>query len=102
MKPKGHYILIKPDEVQETSEGGIVLNVDAARELAATTSGEVVAIGPTAWMAYDYDKPNWKQWAVVGERVNFVRHASTLVKDPVTGDKYFVIADENVLTSTGD
>lgn len=101
MKPKGHYILVQPDAVEEKSEGGIVLNIDEDREFAATTSGTVVAIGPTAWMAYDYDKPAWKPWAKVGEHISFVRHASTIVKDLETGDKYFVLADENVLVSTG-
>lgn len=97
MKPKGHYVLIQPDDVEETSDGGILLNVNTDRELAATTTGTVVAIGPTAWMAYDYDKPEWAPWAKVGERVTFVRHVSTIVLDKESGTKYFVIADENIL-----
>ena len=102
MQPKGHYVLIKPDAVEEASDGGIILNVDARRELAATTRGTVVAIGPTAWMAYDFDKPTWKPWADVGERVVFVRHAATIVIDKESDEEFFIIADENILSSTGD
>ena len=102
ISPKGHYVLIKPDPVEEASEGGIILNVDYKRELAATTTGTVVAIGPTAWMAYDFDKPAWKPWAEVGERVFFVRHVGKLITDPDTGEEYFLMADENILCGIGE
>lgn len=99
LNPTGHYVLIKPDEVEEVSREGIILNVDAKRELAAKTRGTVVKVGATAWYAYDYDKPTWKPWAQPGDYVQFVRHAATLVMDPDTEEEYFIIADENILAT---
>ena len=94
--PTGHHVLIKPDEIEKVSEGGIVLetafNSDRQqREKAATTTGTIVAIGETAWLDFADGKP----WAQIGDRVYFTRHVSKSIKD---GDEeYFLMTDENVL-----
>lgn len=95
--PKGHYVLIKPDEVSETSEGGIILNNNVRQERAATVTGEIVAIGPMAWKAFDGADPNWVPWAEVGERVYFTKYVSKVIIDEETEVEYFLISDENIL-----
>ena len=47
--PTGHHVLIKPDAVEEKSEGGILLQTafdqnTLTREKAATTTGVIVAV----------------------------------------------------------
>ncbi len=104
----GHYVAIAPDEVEKVSEGGIVLaaqyNDDhASRELAATTTGTVISIGPDAWVAFKSNKP----WAKVGDRVSYMRHTGKVILDEgdldVDGQpkKVFVFVDENVIWNYG-
>ena len=94
LEPTGHHVLIRPDEVEEISEGGIVVVSDETqrkREHAATTTGTIVAVGKNAWKAFDDGEP----WANVGDRVYFTRHVSKDIKD---GDEhYFLMTDDNVL-----
>ena len=98
--PTGHHVLIKPDAVEEKSEGGILLQAafdsnNLSREQAATTTGEIVAVGDTAWLDFAGDKP----WAKVGDHVYFTRHVSKEIKD---GDEtYFLLTDENILAIMG-
>lgn len=94
--PTGHHVLIKPDEVEKVSEGGIVLQASfdnslQQRERAATTTGEIVAVGKTAWLDFAGDEP----WAKVGDRVYFTRHVAKEIKDGE--EEYFLMTDENVL-----
>jgi len=103
--PKGHYVLIKPDSLEEQDDvykaakaAGIVLDKNVtSREVAATTTGTVVAIGPMAWRAFDRSDPDWEPWAKVGERVFFQKFVSKQIIDEETADEYFLTADENVL-----
>ncbi len=102
-KVTGHYIAIKPDDIEKVSDGGIVLAAEydsnlKSREEAASTRGVIIDIGPDAWKAFESDKP----WAKVGDIVHFVRHASKIIED--TSDmkdgkptKIFVLVDENVI-----
>ncbi len=99
----GHYVAIKPDDVEKVSDGGIVLATEydsnlKSREEAASTRGTVIDIGPDAWKAFGSDEP----WAKVGDKVHFVRHASKIIED--TDDmkdgmpaKIFILVDENVI-----
>ena len=94
LEPTGHHVLIKPDEVEEVTETGIVVITDEQskrRELAATTTGEIVAVGRNAWKAFDDGEP----WAHVGDRVYFTKHVSKVIEDNNT--EYFLMTDDNVL-----
>lgn len=105
IKPKGHFILIKPDDVEEkdevlkgAKEAGIYIpENDMKRERAATQTGVIVAVGPMAWKAFDRDDPDWQPWAVVGERVFFQKYVQKEITDESTGEMYFVLADENII-----
>jgi len=104
----GHYVAIKPDPVEEISQGGIILASDydddeAARQLAATITGTIISIGPDAWVAFKSKKP----WAKVGDRVYYIRHVAKMIDDPDDLDKFgkprkiFIIADENITWCLG-
>ena len=104
----GHYIAVKPDNVEKKSKGGIVLAEDYdsnqhSRAEAAATTGIVIDVGDMSWKAYDGNHPEWKPWCEKGDRIVFTRHVAKIYndKDDLDDDgnpkKIFIIADENVL-----
>lgn len=100
LRPCGHYVLVKPDPVEKTTQSGIVLyshENEAKREEVARVKGTLVAAGETAWDAFGGDK-----WAQVGDHVYFKRHVSDRFEDEndIVNDKpqvYFLMSDENIL-----
>lgn len=105
ISPKGYFVLVKPDSLEErdevykaAKEAGIYLSSESQeREFAATQTGTIVAIGPTAWKAFDRNDPDWKPWATVGERVFFQKFVSKTIIDEETKEEFFLMADENIL-----
>ena len=48
--PKGDRVLVKPDVIEETTPGGIVIpKADRDKHQLAQMSGVLVAVGPDAW-----------------------------------------------------
>ena len=94
LQPLGFRVLIKPKDVEEMTAGGIIV-VDETREAERRTTqvGHIVAVGNTAWAAYDDGKP----WAEVGDKVVYVKYGGKLIKDPDTGVEYVLLNDEDVL-----
>jgi co-chaperonin GroES (HSP10) len=90
--PAGHKILVRPKPV-ETKHGDIILVKDEVRELAATTEGEVVALGPTAYLKVDDGRP----WVQVGDKILYAKYAGALAVDPATKENYIVIHDVDVV-----
>lgn len=69
IKPTGHHVLIKIQEVEQKSAGGIILSATThKKEQAGGQFAEVLAVGPTAWA--EYETP----WAKVGDTVLTVRY----------------------------
>ena len=102
IKPTGHHVIIEPDEVEVTTESGIVIATDTntiAREKAATTRGHIVAVGPTAWTDPGL---GGVPWAKVGDYVYFTRHVSKTITDTESGKDYFLLTDDNVLAIIGE
>ena len=93
--PAGDRILIKPEEVEKTSEGGIIL-VDEYTEKQglAQVFGTLVAAGVDAWS--DYEKP----FAKVGDRVLFAKYGGLMVtgKDGVS----YRLTNDTDITATVD
>ena len=101
LKVLGHRVLIKLEEIEEVSQGGIVLPTEydkdlKSREEAATTTGYIINIGDTAWQDPGL---GGKPWAEVGDKVIFTKYGSKLVTDPETGQKYAVVNDEDIILS---
>jgi co-chaperonin GroES (HSP10) len=91
INPVGWRVLIKPQEVREVSEGGIILTTEVTkdREQMGNTTGVVVAMGDQCYA----DEPT--PWCVVGDKVIFAKYAGLLYlgKD---GFKYRMINDKDI------
>jgi co-chaperonin GroES (HSP10) len=90
LAPAGHRILVKPDEVEEVSKGGIILDTrNKDREEHGQCFGTIVGIGPNAWNIHDGEP-----WAKVGDRVLFARHGGFAIK--ISGKLHRVMNDEDI------
>ncbi len=87
--PVGHRVLIQPDPVDEVSKGGIIM-VQDKRQQEAQATGVIIAIGPSAWKAFDDGSP----WAQVGDRVYYAKYGGYLVKDGQA--EYRLLNDEDI------
>lgn len=103
--PTGDRILVKPDEIEKTTKGGIVIpDTVAELHMDAQTSGTLVAIGPDAWTHFTeswggaaeklrrgYSEP----FANVGDKVMFAKFGGQRVwgKD---GQEYRVLNDVDI------
>lgn len=91
--PKGYRILVQPDEIEQVTEGGIVLAVDKTLERAAQKKGTLLAVGETAWS----DLGDGEPWAKVGDWVMYAQHAGRTVEDPVTKKTYLMLNDKDIV-----
>ena len=97
INPVGHRLLVLPEEVEETSEGGIIIHVGGQkdREQLAQIRGTVVAMGTTA-----YDDQN-DPWCKVGDFITFGKYSGLIYKGTETkdGKEYRVINDLDVVAT---
>lgn len=103
--PAGDRILVKPDPIETTTEGGIVLpDSEADRYALAQTLGVVVAVGPDAWIHHVDRGPKGNMiskrgyqgpFAEPGDRVCFAKFGGMDVpgKD---GEGYRILNDVDV------
>ena len=104
LKPKGFRVLVYPMPIEEVSEGGIILhdNRSDRQKLAEQSIGILVAVGKTAWHAFDKKRgPNGEvipgePWAEVGEKVCYARHSGSFIEDPVTKEIFVLLNDEDI------
>lgn len=98
-KPVGHKVLVKPEPVEEKSQGGILLAPETVeKEGMAQIKAEVVAVGGNAFFEHNIDK-GYVPWrglmAGPGDRIVMAKYAGVLIKD---GDEeYRLINDLDVL-----
>lgn len=94
INPKGHRILVLPDEVETKTASGIVVATGTAelREQLAQVDGIVIAMGNTCFS----DQP--ESWCAVGERVIFGKY-SGIIRDGKDGKKYRIINDLDVVAT---
>ena len=97
INPKGHRIIIKPDKVEDTSAGGIILQVDEKLEKAGIQRGVLVAVGDQAWKAFSTDFTG-EPWANVGDYIYYSRYAGKIQIDPIDDEEYMILNDEDVLS----
>ena len=96
IKPAGHRVLVKPDEIEEVTEGGIILaQTDKSRKEDAQQSGTLVQVGPTAWKAFDEGEP----WANVGDKVLFAKYGGYSVD--LDGELHRIMNDEDITAVVG-
>jgi co-chaperonin GroES (HSP10) len=94
--PTGYRVLVKPDDIEKVTKGGIVLVTDEKLERAAQHVGTVVSVGRQAWKAFskNYDGD---AWANVGDRIIYSKYAGKYVKDPETKEQFVILNDEDVV-----
>jgi len=87
-----HRLLIKPIDLEEKTESGIIVKWDK-REQAAAESGIVVDMGSTCFDAFGTTPA--KEQISVGSKVLFAKYSGKEVKD---GDKRFLLMnDEDIV-----
>ena len=100
--PLGDRVLIKPDEVEKTSEGGIILVDLGERHAMAQSIGTVVDVGPDCWLDHVERGPDGVKtvgfsapFASPGDRVCFAKYGGLQVtgKD---GEQYRVMNDVDI------
>ncbi len=93
--PVGHRLLVKPAQVEEKTESGIIVSVgvQADRERLAQIKGVVVAVGSTAYS----DQPT--PWCKEGDFITFGKYSGLIYKGDETldGEEYRVINDLDVV-----
>lgn len=98
----GNRIIIKHDDVEKVSEGGIVFAQTEKfmrEEKAATETGTIVDIGPSAWLD---PALGGEPWCKVGDRVVYARYSGKFIKDPADGEEYVVINDDAIQALLGE
>lgn len=98
--PVLHRILVRPDKVEEKDSklkaarraGIVLIEEEYSREQAAVDTGEVLAIGETAFRDFNTTSP-----IAVGDHIVYARHAGKLVEDPDTEEKLVILNDEDVV-----
>lgn len=89
IKPLGERVLVKAEEVPNTTKGGILLP-EVAKEL--PQKGQVLAVGPGKLGDDSYRIP---MSVNVGDRVLFRQYAGSLVKD--LGDDVFMMSEQDIM-----
>ena len=93
IQPAGHRVLVKVQEAEETTANGIIIpKAIADKHTEAGIIGTVVAIGPTAWKAFD----DGQSWAEVGDVVAFAKYGGFILEDPTTKEQFRLLNDEDI------
>ena len=91
IKPVLHRILIKLDQVEEVTKGGIIIAADLIKkERKAVEKGTVVAIGETCFNDYGGSQDTVK----VGDRVIIAQYSG---KEVDKENNIVVVNDEDIL-----
>jgi chaperonin GroES len=101
--PCGDRVLVKPDVIEETTQGGIVIpETVLSHHMDAQTSGTLISVGPDSWKHYtEYSNEGTTvrgfstPFAKVGDKVMFAKYGGQKVwgKD---GVEYRVLNDIDI------
>lgn len=101
LNPSGWFLLVEEKRVEKKTAGGIILAAetqDAERYL--TTTGKVVAMGPSCYAAEAF---HGKQWCKVGDIVMFHKHAGYRIElktdDPDNPPRYRLLKDNDIFAT---
>ena len=95
IKIVGQRVLVKPDPIEEKTSSGLLIarpqDVERA-ERAATEKGVVVQVSSIAFQDIGDGTP----WCAEGDYIIYAKHSGKDIKDPDTGERYYMIRDEDV------
>lgn len=109
LKPTGYYVLVKMEEVEVTSEGGIILSTkeEGEREQKGHDIGTIVSMGPTSWSGFQgcdavTAEARAEQWGCkVGDKVEFNRYEGKTPRYEEFQD-YRIIQDAHIIGVIGE
>jgi len=91
----GYRILLKTDEIEKVTDGGIILVQDEKLVESGQQFGTVVGIGADCWT--DSKGNHLNPWCKEGDKVLYAKHAGRFVYDPATNEEYMVLNDTDIL-----
>ena len=93
IKALGPTLVVLPEQVEEKSEGGIIISTTSQRdrEQMAQCEGVVIDIGSLCWK----DQADETPWCSVGDRIVFAKYAG-LMRKGSDGKEYRIISDLDV------
>ena len=94
-----HRILLKP-QTEQVTKGGIVIPKSEKELAVEADTGEVVAIGDTAFQAFGYSVDNLP--IKVGDIVWFARYGARRIQFPDDPTVYMACNDEDILFKDQD
>jgi co-chaperonin GroES (HSP10) len=98
--PTGHRVLVRVEQVERTTESGIIIaDITADKEQLGQDGGVVVELGNTAYSDQS------EKWCKPGDYVKFGKYAGQLIrpKEALDGIEYRVLNDlDIVLVKQGD
>lgn len=95
----GYRLVIKPDDLEEYTKGGIAL-VHSKYEDTAVQTGTILSIGDYAWRAFDTTesgKPCGLPWAKTGDRIVFSKYAARFFQYDEDSERVAFINDQDVI-----
>ena len=87
-----HRVIIKP-HIETQTKAGIILARDERGQAINSDKGEILMIGPKAWVDFKCETPPVK----VGDKVYYAKYGAKVLKDEDTGELYIILNDEDVL-----
>ena len=94
----GFRVLVKPDPVEETSKGGIVIISDKRLEANATITGVVLDVGPEAYRAFNKSAGvEYSPWVKPGDHIYYAKYAGKWIEDKATKEALLYLNDEDVV-----
>lgn len=92
LSARGRKFIVKPEEINEVTNGGIVIPKTALdRERQASMYGIVVDIGENCWD----DIGDGSKQAKIGDKVVYAKYAGVDIK--FEGEDYRVLLDEDLI-----
>lgn len=101
--PCGNRVLILPDEIEEVTEGGIIIAETIAEKHAMSqTTGQLVEIGPDAFIHEVTRGPDGTTvsgytapWAQSGDRICFAKYGGLMLSGK-DGKEYRLMNDKDI------
>lgn len=94
VRPLDNRVLVKPDNVEKTTKGGIIL-IDTEKEEMAQVRGTLIAAGVNAWAeaaatsaAFEMPQP--------GTRVLIAKYGGIVI-DGIDGEQYRIMNDLDII-----
>lgn len=90
IRPVEYKVLIEPENIEETSKGGIVLAMMTTdKERMAQVQGRLIAVGGNAFEDWAGEVPK------VGDKIWFAKYAGFVVKGE-DGEDYRIASDKDI------